>query len=92
MRSFTSPTARLHQELWHQGLFDKKQHPLNHTLDELHYLSLVRVSKGDDVKKGGEPLKLTPTARALATAHAREEHSERLSAVSGCVPLAAVAR
>ena len=61
MRSFTSPTARLHQELWHQGLFDKKQHPLNHTL------SLVRVSKGDDVKKGGEPLKLTPTARALAT-------------------------
>ena len=53
--------------LWQQGLFDKKQHPLNHTLDELHYLSLVRVSKGDDVKKGGEPLKLTPTARALAT-------------------------
>ena len=67
MRSFTSPTARLHQELWQRGLFDKKQHPLNHTLDELHYLSLVRVSKGDDVKKGGEPLKLTPTARALAT-------------------------
>ena len=67
MRSFTSPTARLHQELWQRGLFDKKQHPLNNTLDELHYLSLVRVPKGDDVKKGGEPLKLTPTARALAT-------------------------
>ena len=66
MRSFTSPTARLHQELWQRGLFDMDEHPLNHTLDELHRLSLVRVGAGYDVKKGGAGLHLTPTASALA--------------------------
>ena len=76
MRSFTSPTARLHQQLWQQGLFDKKQHPLNNTLDELHYLSLVRVAKGDDVKRGGRVLHLTSNAHALATLlHAKTNSS-----------------
>ena len=55
---------------------DKKQHPLNHTLDELHYLSLVHVAKGDDVKRGSGSLHLTPNAHALATLlHAKTNSS-----------------
>ena len=66
-RTLKSPTAKLHQELWEAGLFDKEKYPLNHAIDELHHLSLVRVAAGDDAKKGGAGLHLhSPTAQAFA--------------------------
>ena len=43
-----SNIALMHTTLWSQGYFDKETHPLNHTLDELHHLSLVRVAAADD--------------------------------------------
>lgn len=66
-RGGVSPTAALHQRLWEQGLFDQRRYPLNHTIDELHSLTLTRVELGDDLKRGGADLHLTPSARAFAT-------------------------
>ena len=63
LRSFTSPTALLHQQLWNEGKFDD---PLNAALDEMHRHALVRIKLGDDVKRGGAELHLSPSAHAFA--------------------------
>ena len=66
------PTAELHQTLYERGDFDPASSrctPLNRTLDELHYLSLKRVEVGPEgVRRGGQPMQITQTARALACA------------------------
>ena len=59
-------TAELHQGLHEAGKFDD---PLNRTVDELHYHALKRIELGPQgVRRGGQPMQLTPTLRALAFA------------------------
>ena len=55
--------AELHQTLHESGELSK---PENCLLGELHYHSLRRVALGDKAKRGGEAMKLTPSARAVA--------------------------